>query len=122
LFYSCRKGRVFYPPMSSANHPLTGGGNSPYTSTMKKDALFESLFIEAVAEQIDDSDLSHSEFGRAVFGNASGDRLWRSCRGEKRKRTVSIGEAYVMAEALGVDLPTLLWRIIQAKTSQGKLP
>lgn len=111
-----------YPPLSSENDPIAIGVNNPYTYNMEKDTIFEGLFIEAVADLVENSEMSHSEFGRAVFGDASGDRLWRAARGERRKRSVTVGEAYVMAEVLGLDLPTLLWRIVQDKKMQGKLP
>lgn len=91
---------------------------------MKKDDYFERVFVELVAERVEDSGLSHSEFGRRVFGGgASGVRLWRSVRDhDGRGRKLTLGEAYRMAEALGTDFPSLVWNLCQAAKNRGMLP
>jgi len=83
---------------------------------------FEQVFIKLVAERVEDAGLSHSAFGKRVFGEASGVRLWRACRDmEKRRRKLTLDEAYRMAEALGTDFPTMVWNIAQAARSRGMI-
>ena len=107
--------------MSTENIPTPIGQTLHYTEEMKKSELFEHFFVEAMAERVENSSLSHSEFGRRIFESDSGPRLWRATREQKRKRGLSIGEAYLMAEALGVEFPALLWEIVQEGKTKGKL-
>lgn len=80
---------------------------------MKKSEVFEKLFIEVMAERVEAAKMSHSEFGRRVFGEESGARAWRATREKNRKRGLGIGEAYMMAEALDMEFPALMWEVMQ---------
>lgn len=86
---------------------------------MEKSVQFERALVALVAEKVEASGLSHSEFGRRVFGEESGARLWRSCRDPERARKVVLAEAYTMAEVLGQDLPTMLWQLAQEAKARG---
>jgi hypothetical protein len=89
---------------------------------MENTDSFERVFITLIAERVEASPLSHSEFGRRVFGAASGIRLWRSCRDfEKRRRKLTLDEAYRMADVLGTDFPTMLWNMVQEAKARGML-
>lgn len=107
--------------LSTEKNPKSIGQSLPYTGEMKKSEQFEQFFVEAITERVAASPLSHSEFGRKIFESDSGARLWRATREKKRKRGLSIGEAYLMAEALGVDFPALLWEITQEGKNKGIL-
>lgn len=106
---------------SSLIFPMTIGQFIPYSYKMKKADIFEQFFVEAMTEKVEASTMSHSEFGRRVFGEDSGARLWRATREKSRKRSVSIGEASLMAEALGMDFPSLVWEIVQDGKRRGIL-
>ncbi|ABM29791.1 hypothetical protein Dvul_2780 [Nitratidesulfovibrio vulgaris DP4] len=88
---------------------------------MDKSTHFERALVALIAEQVEQRGMSHSEFGRAIFGQEHGPRLWRTARDPKRARKITIAEAYRMAETLGTDLPTLLWRITQDATTRGMM-
>lgn len=88
---------------------------------MKKADIFEDFFVEEITRRVEESKLSHSEFGRLVFGTDSGPRAWRATREKERKRRISIGEALMMAEVLGLELPALVWEITQKAESKGIL-
>lgn len=89
---------------------------------MKTAEAYEKAFVSLVAERVEDLGMSHSEFGRRVFGSTAGVRLWRSCRDFKsRRRKLTLGEAYLMAEALGTDFPSLVWNLTQAAKNRGLL-
>lgn len=107
--------------LSSEISPNNVGEFFLYISDMKTSEIFEEFFIAAVIERVESASFSHSEFGRRVFGSESGARLWRAVREKERKRAVSIGEAYAMAEALGIELPALIWEILQAAKARGIL-
>lgn len=90
---------------------------------MSSAEIYEQAFIKLVAERVEDLGMSHAEFGRRVFGKASGARLWRSCRGEEQRpsRKLTLGEAYRMAEVLETDFPSLVWNLSQAAKNRGML-
>ncbi len=99
------------------------GQNVPYIDAMNKADIFERAFVTLIAERVEDLGMPHSEFGRRVFGETAGARLWRSCRGSEQRpaRKVTLGEAYRMAEALGTDFPSLVWNLSQAAKNRGML-
>lgn len=99
--------------MSRQISPLRIGCIALYSGFMKKSELLENLFVEAMARRVEAAGMSHSEFGRRVFGEDSGARAWRATREKERKRGLGIGEAYMMAEALDVEFPTLVWEVMQ---------
>lgn len=80
---------------------------------------FERAFVALVAERVEQAGMSHSEFGRRVFGSEHGSRLWRTAREPARARKIILAEAYRMAEVLGTDLPTLLWQISREAEARG---
>ena len=89
---------------------------------MKNMDGFERIFITLVAERVEACGMSHSEFGRQVFGDSSGVRLWRSCRDfEKRRRKLTLDEAYQMAIVLGTDFPTMIWNMVCEAKARGML-
>jgi len=89
---------------------------------MENTDSFERVFITLIAERVEVSGMSHSEFGRRVFGDSSGVRLWRSCRDfEKRRRKLTLDEAYRMALALGTDFPTMVWNMVREAKARGML-
>lgn len=99
--------------MSRRISPLCIGRNALYSGYMKKSERFEKLFVEAMVRRVEAAGMSHSEFGRRVFGEGSGSRAWRATREKDRKRGLGIGEAYMMAEALGMEFPALVWEVMQ---------
>ncbi|WP_051258220.1 hypothetical protein [Desulfovibrio cuneatus] len=80
---------------------------------MKNAQEFERQFILAVDERVEKSGLTHSNFGRKVFGEVSGERLWRKCRDVKNPRKISFAESYAMATLLGIDYPSFVWQVGQ---------
>lgn len=89
---------------------------------MENTDSFERVFITLIAERVEASGMSHSAFGRKVFGDSSGIRLWRSCRDfEKRRRKLTLDEAYRMAVALGTDFPTMVWNMVCEAKARGML-
>ncbi len=107
--------------MSTEIIPTSVGETLLYTEVMKKAEQFEQFFVEAIEARVESSSLSHSEFGRRVFESDSGPRLWRAAREQGRKRGLSVGEAYLMAEALGIEFPALIWEIVQEAKHKGIL-
>lgn len=100
--------------MSTLIYPICTGHFIRYKEGMKTSSEFERDFIVLVTERVEDLGMSQSEFGKKVFGEASGDRLWRATRSPSRKRGLSLGAAVTMAEALGTDFPSLVWHVTQA--------
>lgn len=88
---------------------------------MSKGTDFEIFFVDSIAERLVAMGMSHNEFGRLVFGEADGGRLWRSVRDPQntgKRRKLSLGETYTIAEVLGTDLPSLMWQVAQAITAK----
>jgi len=89
---------------------------------MSTPELYEQAFIKLIAERVEDIGMSHSEFGKLVFGKAGGVRIWRSCRDiEGRGRSLTLAEAYRIAEVLGSDFPCLVWNLTMAAKNRGML-
>jgi hypothetical protein len=89
---------------------------------MDKADNFERVFITLVAERVKAAKMSHSEFGRKIFGESAGVRLWRACRDfEGRGRRLTLDEAYRMADVLGTDFPTMVWNMVQEAKARGLL-
>ena len=67
---------------------------------------FGRHFVSVVAARVEASGISHSEFGRRVFGASDGGRTWRAVRdpkGSGKPRVLLLDEAYTMARALDMD-------------------
>ena len=80
---------------------------------------FERAYVAICAERVDALNMSHSEFGRQVFGETSGVRLWRLCRADKRTRSVTLAESMRMAEVLGQDFAAFIWQVRQEASARG---
>lgn len=77
---------------------------------------FEKIFVDHISGMLQEKGISHNEFGKLVFGETDGGRLWRSIRDPQnsgKRRKVTINEAYTMATVLGTDLPYIMWQISQ---------
>lgn len=114
--------------MSSSKNRNEQGQNVLYSERMKKndnfepeqaekkqdgvtpEQQFERFFIEMVTTMYQKNGLSHSEFGRAVFGEKSGVRIWGGVRSTKRERDITLAEVLKMAKTLNVELPTLIFK------------
>lgn len=100
--------------LSSKKIPSAQGIDFRYVEIMETQHPFEIAFVDYVASRVESSEMSHSEFGRRVLGEKSGSRLWRCCRhGTPQRRFISVSEAHVMAEILGEEFPSLIWKISQ---------
>ncbi|XPV75163.1 MAG: hypothetical protein ACNI27_11020 [Desulfovibrio sp.] len=76
---------------------------------------FERQFVQLVAEHVEASEMTHADFGRRAFGS-EGPRMWRKIRDPQNAgspRKLTLAEAYQIADALGVEFPTLVWQIHQ---------
>lgn len=80
--------------------------------------IFQLFFVHEVAKMAQDAGLSHSEFGRLVFGETSGSRIWRTARDLSRRRAISVADCYTIADVLQVDLPSMIWQITQRATPE----
>lgn len=80
---------------------------------MEKSVAFERAFVALLAERVESSGMSHSEFGRRVFGEDSGSRTWRSTRDPERARKITLAEVHLAANVLGLDFPTMVWQFTQ---------
>ncbi len=78
---------------------------------MEKSLEFERAVIDLVAEILEKQGVTHTDFGRAVFGPESGVRAWRKCRESETPRKLSLAETHKIAEFLGIDLATMLWQL-----------
>lgn len=83
--------------------------------------LYERAIVALVAEKVEEIGMSHSEFGRRIFGEESGVRLWRKCRESTSPRKLVFSEAYKIAELFDLDLPTMLWQFSQEAQRRGML-
>jgi len=84
--------------------------------------LYERFFVQEVTNMAREKGLSHSEFGRRLFGEEGG-RMWRTVRdpmNTRKPRRISLGEAHKIAELLEVDLPSLIWAISQKFDAEQK--
>ena len=85
--------------------------------------LYERFFVQEVTNMARERGLSHSEFGRRLFGE-EGSRMWRTVRdpmNTRKPRRVSLGEVHKVAEILDVELPSLIWAISQKFDAEQKL-
>lgn len=73
----------------------------------------QKAFVEDVSKRLAETDISHNQFGKDIFGEASGGRIWRGLREGARTRKLSLEEACRMAERLGLEFPNLLWSVAQ---------
>ena len=84
---------------------------------------FGRHFVSVVAARVEALGISHSEFGRRVFGTPDGARTWRAVRDPKgtgKPRVLLLDEAYAMARALDTDFPGLIWSVFQSFPQEGK--
>lgn len=125
---SCVDIGTLCPNMSSLKTHNEQGQNVLYSKRMKKtgnfepeqaekdgtemtpEQKFERFFIELVTSMYQENGLSHSDFGRAVFGEKSGVRIWGGVRSAKRERDITLAEVLKIAKALNVELPTLIFK------------
>ena len=89
---------------------------------MTPEQKFERFFIELVTSMYQKNGLSHSDFGRAVFGEKSGVRIWGGVRSAKRERDITLAEVLKMAKALNVELPTLIFKTYERAKEKDILP
>ena len=75
---------------------------------------FGRHFVSVVAARVEASGISHSEFGRRVFGAV------RDPKGSGKPRVLLLDEAYAMARALDMDFPSLIWTVFQSFTQEEK--
>lgn len=80
---------------------------------MNKPTTFERDFVAHITAMVDSREITHSDFGKYVFGEVSGVRIWRYVREEKRQRFVTLSEAQKMAEYFREDLSGLIKKIEQ---------
>lgn len=90
----------------------------PYTLTMEKPNTFERDFVAHITAMVEGRDIKHTDFGKYVFGELSGVRIWRYVRDEKRQRFITLSEAERMAEYFREDLSSLIKKVEQ-KAKQG---
>lgn len=84
---------------------------------------FGRHFVSVVAARVEALGISHSEFGRRVFGASDGGRTWRAVRdpkGSGKPRVLLLDEAYAMARALDMDFPSLIWTVFQSFLQEEK--
>ena len=82
---------------------------------------FETFFVELTCEIIEERGLTHSEFGRNVFGENDGPRIWRSVRnatGNKSRRKLSLQEAYMISDTLNKNLFLTAWQNTQQQRAE----
>lgn len=82
---------------------------------------FEIFFVELTCDIIEERGLTHSEFGRKVFGENDGPRIWRSVRstrGKKSRRKLSLQEAYMISDTLNKNLFVTAWQTTQQQFAE----
>lgn len=82
---------------------------------------FERAYVAIVAERVEAKNMSHSEFGKHIFGETSGVRLWRLCKAKERTRSVTLAESMRMAEVLGEDFAAFIWQVRQEAVARGMI-
>ena len=70
---------------------------------------FGRHFVSVVAARVEASGISHSEFGRRVFGASDGGRTWRAVRDPKGS-----------GKPLDMDFPSLIWTVFQSFPQEEK--
>lgn len=81
---------------------------------------FERFFVEAVSQRLEKLGMSHREFGMRLLGE-NGARLWlrvRNPNNSDKPRKLTLEEACRIAEILGEDFPSLVWKISQEMDKQ----
>lgn len=82
---------------------------------------FETHFIKLTCNIIEERGITHSEFGRKVFGENDGPRIWRSVRSTSSKtkhRKLSLQEAYIMSATLNKNLLLAAWQTTQQQHAE----
>lgn len=78
--------------------------------------MLERALVEIVARKVDANSEDHRPFGqRAFHPSADGGRKWRRIRNGGGE--VSVSDAAQLAEAIGLDLPSLIWQATQLLAS-----
>lgn len=85
---------------------------------MEKPTNLERNFVAHITAMVEEKGFNHSEFGKYVFGETSGVRIWRSTRDNTRQRFITMSEAVRMAEYLKEDLSSLIWKIEQMEKTK----
>ena len=80
---------------------------------MDANTSFERSFVQVVVETLVKKGIKHAPFGRAIFGDESGSRIWLQVRDESKPRRLSLAEAHKIALFLGKDFPALTWEVQQ---------
>ena len=86
---------------------------------MENTQSFERIIIMMAEAMLDESGQKHAPFGRAVFGESNGARLWRMTRGDLKERRLSVNEAKSMADYFEMDFPTFIWKAHQWGRDKG---
>lgn len=88
---------------------------------MESQTSFEKALVAVVTDMLKEKGIKHSPFGRFVFGETSGVRLWRIAREEARGKTITVNEFYRMAEFFEQELPEFVWKVCQRAKEKGLL-
>lgn len=85
---------------------------------------FERCFVELVTEMAEQQGMNHSQFAKKAFGDTSSAiSRWRKIRNmsASKPQSVTIVDALQMAAALGMDLPSLTFRVDQQYKMQKEM-
>lgn len=93
-------------------------GADTNTAELTPEKRFERFFVKMITGMATDKGLSQAEFGRRVFGEKSGIRIWGGVRSDKRCRDVSLAEALHMANVLDIEFPSLIWQAYERAKSE----
>lgn len=94
-----------------------GSGNL-YNESMENSKSFEKALVQIVAEMITLRGFKHSAFGRFVFGEKSGARLWRVAREADRGRVITVDETVLMADFFHEDYVSFMRTVYQQAKSR----
>lgn len=79
---------------------------------------FERALVKMVCELSSEQGINFAQFARKAYGQIQGDdtaiRKWRKQRRSDDPQQVSISDAYLLAQGLGIELADLIFRT-QAK-------
>ena len=79
--------------------------------------VFERCFVRLAEQMAEDRKMTHSDLARAAFGQEveSPVNKWRRIRNKSKLKPqyLNIVEAIRVAQALGVDFPSLCWRVAE---------
>ncbi|XXJ19872.1 hypothetical protein ACR42D_10075 [Desulfovibrio caledoniensis] len=79
---------------------------------------FERALVDLVCQLAEDQGLNYAQFAKKAYGDTYDEQSavvkWRRQRREDNPQSVSIANAYLLAQGLGMELPDLIFRT-QAK-------